>query len=89
MNYFYGVKGNFVFNYVDDLVVYSRSVKEHVVHARTVLQRLQVAGLTLKPDKMNIGARESNIWVNRCHLVVSLSCRIEWQPLSLIPGPQI
>jgi len=47
-----------VFNYVDDLVVYSRSVQEHATHVRTVLQRLQDAGFTVNPDKMVIAARE-------------------------------
>ena len=31
------VKGTFVFNYLDDLVVYSRSVEEHAQHVCAVL----------------------------------------------------
>jgi len=48
-----------VFNYLDDLVVYSRSVEEHAQHVRTVLRRLRDAGFTLNPTKMTIGAREA------------------------------
>jgi hypothetical protein len=33
---FADVKGAFVFNYLDDIVVYSRSVEEHAQHVRTV-----------------------------------------------------
>jgi len=47
-----------VFNYLDDLVVYSRSVQEHATHVRAVLQGLQDAGFTVNPDKMVIAARE-------------------------------
>ena len=56
---FADVKGAFVFNYLDDLVVYSRSVEEHAQHVlRTVLLRLGDAGLTLNPTKMTIGTRD-------------------------------
>jgi len=34
---FTDVKSSFVFNILDDLVVYSRSVKKHVTHVRVVL----------------------------------------------------
>ena len=41
---FADLKGDFVFNYLDDLIVYSRSVQEPAAHVRVVLQRLQEAG---------------------------------------------
>jgi len=47
-----------MFSYIDDFVVYSRSVKEHAAHVRTVLQRLQNAGFTLNPEKITVGASE-------------------------------
>jgi hypothetical protein len=43
-------KGEFVFNFMDGLVVYSPSLVEHERHLRRVLQRLQVAGFTLNKD---------------------------------------
>jgi hypothetical protein len=51
---FADVKGAFVFNYLVDHVVYSRSVKEHAQHIRTILRRLRDAGFTLNPTKMTI-----------------------------------
>ena len=55
---FADMKGNFVFNYFDDLIVFCRSVQEHAAHVRVVLQRIQDAGFTLNPDKIVIGAAE-------------------------------
>ena len=52
------LRGNYVFNILDDLVVYSRSATEHVGHVREVLGRLQSAGFTLNPDKVTFGASE-------------------------------
>jgi hypothetical protein len=41
----------FVFAYMDDILVYSRTLKEHVEHVRIVLKTLQTAGLRLEPTK--------------------------------------
>jgi len=38
---FADLKGRYIFNFVDDLVVYSASVEEHREHVREVLRRLQ------------------------------------------------
>ena len=55
---FADLKDTFIFNCLDDLVVYSPSVQEHANHLRVVLQRLQDAGFTLNPNKVTIGATE-------------------------------
>ena len=55
---FADLKGKWVFNYLDDLVVYSPSVEKHVLHLREVLGRLQGAGFTFNPDKITLGATE-------------------------------
>jgi hypothetical protein len=52
------LKGQYVFNFLDDLVVYSPSVEGHLVHVREVLGRLQEAGFTLNPDEVTLGATE-------------------------------
>lgn len=43
---FVDLKGRFVFNFVDDLVVYSPSIEDHRIHVREVLNRLNGAGFT-------------------------------------------
>jgi transposase InsO family protein len=55
---FVDLKGQYVFNFLDDLVVYSSTVKEHVGHVWEVLGRLQRAGFTLNPEKVTLGATE-------------------------------
>jgi len=55
---FADLRGRYVFNFLDDLVVYSPSPAEHVAHVREVLRRLQTAGFTLNPDKVTFGATQ-------------------------------
>jgi transposase InsO family protein len=55
---FADLKGKYVFNFIDDLVVYSSSPEEHKTHVREVLRRLQTAGFTLNPEKVMLGATE-------------------------------
>ena len=55
---FADLKGQYVFNFLDDLVVYSSSVEAHAGHVREVLSTLQQAGFTLNPDKVTLGATE-------------------------------
>jgi len=57
-NLFADVKGQYVANYMDDLVLYSKNVVEHEAHLREVLGRLQKAGFTLNREKVVLGASE-------------------------------
>ena len=41
----------FVTAYIDDILVFSKMLKEHRQHVKTVLSRLQAAGLQLDIDK--------------------------------------
>ncbi len=48
------VRGKSCFVYIDDVVVYSKSEEEHLVHLRAVFQCLSRAGLTLNLQKCNL-----------------------------------
>ena len=47
----HGLLGSFVSVYLDDIIIYSPTVKEHLKHLSAVFDRLRQAGLRLKPSK--------------------------------------
>ena len=42
---------DFVVVYIDDILVFSRTLEDHLEHLRQVIQRIQAAGMKLKPSK--------------------------------------
>lgn len=42
---------SFTLNYLDDIVIYSKTWKEHITHLHQVLQQLQDTGLKINPKK--------------------------------------
>ena len=44
--------------YIDDILIYSKSVKEHQSHVQTVLTKLQKAGLQLNIEKCEFNVKE-------------------------------
>ena len=55
---FSDIKFKFIYNYLDDLVIYSETFEEHLEHIREVLARLKRANLTVKLAKVKFAARE-------------------------------
>lgn len=49
---------DFVFSYIDDILIASSSAEEHVCHLRIVLNRLKEYGLSLNLDKCIVGVSE-------------------------------
>ena len=49
---------DFVSVYLDDILVFSRTLKEHMVHLKTVVEKLAENGLKLKPAKCQFAQRE-------------------------------
>ena len=45
---------SFVSAYIDDVLIFSKSLEEHLHHIGQVLDRLQAAGLKLKPSKCHL-----------------------------------
>jgi len=43
--------------YIDDVIIFSQTWEDHLLHVEQVLQRLRQAGLTAKPAKCEWGAR--------------------------------
>lgn len=53
-----GLQGNEVFVYMDDIVVYANSLKQHEQKLRNLLERLKTAGLLLQPEKCKFLCKE-------------------------------
>jgi hypothetical protein len=49
---------DFVAVYIDDVLIFSHTVTEHLEHLRAVIQRIEEAGLKLKPTKCHFARRE-------------------------------
>lgn len=45
---------SFIYNYIDDIIVYSRSLSEHMRHLRTVFERLKEYGMKVNLDKSQL-----------------------------------
>jgi len=62
------IKSEFVYHYLDDVVIYSESFEEHLEHIRLVFDRLRQAGLTVKPQKLVFTTQEilgqGKLWIN-------------------------
>jgi hypothetical protein len=52
---FSDLKGKYVFNFLDDLLVYTPSAEDCMTHLHEVLGRLRRVGFTLNPDKVTCG----------------------------------
>ena len=55
---FAGLEWTFLFVYLDDILVVSSSVEEHVIHVKEVLQHISEAGLRLKPEKYRFATKQ-------------------------------
>lgn len=63
---------DFVFVYIDDILIASPSVEEHKEHLRTVFRRLKEFGLIINPTKCVFGVREITFLG---HLVSPQGCK--------------
>jgi hypothetical protein len=71
---FQDLKFEFVYHYLDDVVIYSPDFDSHLEHLKIVLDRLRGAGLTVKPEKLILATQEISFLG---HLVSSTGVRID------------
>ena len=48
-----GLEYRYALIYIDDLIIFSKSVDEHLVHLEEVFKRLREANIKLNPKKCN------------------------------------
>lgn len=53
-----GLQGNELFVYLDDIVIYSSSLREHLIKYQKLCARLRDANLKLQPEKCNLLRKE-------------------------------
>jgi len=53
-----GVVGNFVFVFVDDIIIFSDTFQDHLVHVDEVLNRLKQANMTINTDKCTFAKQQ-------------------------------
>ncbi|KAI5150401.1 hypothetical protein ENBRE01_1475 [Enteropsectra breve] len=58
---FRDINGKFVIPYLDDIIIFSNSTKEHEEHLEEVLKRLKNAGIVLNRNKCKIGKTEIKV----------------------------
>ena len=71
---FSDIKFEYVYNCLDDLVIYSANMEEHLVHLREVFSRLQAAGLTVKLSKVQFATSQLSFLG---HLISAEGVRID------------
>ena len=53
---------DFVMAYLDDIIIFSRTLEEHLKHIEIIFQKLKVAGLKLKESKCDFFKVKSITW---------------------------
>jgi len=53
-----GLQGNELFVYMDDIVIYARSLEEHKIKFNRLMAKLRDANLKLQPDKCEFLRKE-------------------------------
>lgn len=72
VNIFSDIRFRFVYNYLDDFVIYSSSLEEHLVHFRKVFTHLRNEGLTVKPFNVKFATHIFFFWRGTLFLLQGL-----------------
>ncbi len=54
------IKWKFTMVYIDDIIIFSKTWKEHLEHIKTVLSKLEKKGIYIKPSKCEFGVEKMN-----------------------------
>ena len=78
---------NFIFIYLDDILVFSRTRQEHIIHLRQLFQRLHQHGLVINLDKCQFGRTTIDFLGHRIsqHGVIPLPDKVD--AISNFPKP--
>ena len=54
------VQNQWVMVYVDDVIVFSKTLEEHLKHLRELFRRLRIHGLFIKPKKCEFATSQAH-----------------------------
>jgi len=83
---------NFVVVYIDDILIYNISLKEHAEHLRKVFQRLKENKLYAKLQKCEFGVTEVDFlgqWIIQEGLIMDdhkVKAILDWEPPKSVPA---
>lgn len=76
---FYTMLYKFIFSYLDDIIVYSKSFREHIVHLTDFLKTLTKVGLKLNPRKCTFATGKAKI----LGFIISRGGKVEPNPAKI------
>ena len=57
------IEYRFALIYIDDIIIFSKSIDENLTHLEEVLRRLREANVKLNPKKCSFAKQRISIWV--------------------------
>ena len=73
---------DFIFVYLDDVIIASRSEEEHLQHLRILFQRLSDASLVINSEKCVFGVAAVEFWATMCRQPAHHRQLRIWRPSS-------
>ncbi|GBG81621.1 hypothetical protein CBR_g32613 [Chara braunii] len=79
-NEFHTMVDRFVMVYLDDILVYSRTLEDHLEHLRRVLETLCLLSTKPTATSANLSGKSWNTWAILSHRSASVRCRTRFKP---------
>jgi len=82
------MRWDFALAYIDDIIVYSKTLEEHVEHIAAVLDALEKAGMTLAEGKCHFGYQDIKLLGHRISRLGLSTLEEKVQAILAIPYPE-
>ena len=82
------MRWDFALAYIDDIIVYSKSLEEHIEHIAAVLEALSNAGMTLAEEKCHFGYQDIKLLGHRISCLGLSTLEEKVQAILAIPYPE-
>ena len=82
------MRWDFALAYIDDIIVYSKTLEEHIEHIAAVLEALEKAGMTLAEGKCHFGYQDIKLLGHRISRLGLSTLEEKVQAIMAIPYPE-